>query len=138
MINKNFHLENKEKLILVISPNPWEFLMEYLIGGILVFLYGIGVIVILITELVRRKTKYYITNKKIIYEYTFLANNVSNVEYSKIQDLHLRQNFIEKMFDIGVIELNTSGSNKTEIKIKGVKNPSEIKTLIEKHIYKRH
>ncbi|MBT4257902.1 PH domain-containing protein [archaeon] len=128
---ENIGLKKGEKVLKQIIPNPAEFFLHYIFGGALCFLYGIGIIYILLIEVDRRKTKYYITTERVIYEHTFLGNNVSSVNYSKIQDLHLKQNFLEKSFEIGNIEINTAGSNKKELKLKGIKKPVKIKNIIE-------
>jgi len=135
-INENLGLSKDEKIIEEITPSPLGFIVYYLFGGFLCFLFGIGIILILIVELNRRKTKYYITNKRVIHEYTFLSNNVSSVNYSKIQDLHLEQGFIEREFKIGNIKINTAGSNKIELELKSIKNPIKVKNIIEKHLSK--
>ena len=134
--NENLGLKDGEKILKTISPDRMAFLMWYILGIVLLFML-IGIFIIIFIELYRVRTKYYITNERVIYEYTFLANNVSSVRYSKIQDLHLNQGLIEKIFGIGNIEINTSGSGGMEIDIKGIKNSVKIKNIIEDHLSKK-
>jgi len=127
-------LHKKEKVEKELCPSPWEYLPSYILGGILIFFFGIGIIVIIIIEGVRRGHKYYITNQRIIYEYSFLSRKSSSTKYKNIRDVHLSQNIIERIFKIGKVEVNTSGGNEREIILKGIENPQQIKNKIEKNL----
>ncbi len=94
-----------------------------------------GIIYIIITELIRRGNKYYITNKRVIHEFSFLSRKISGIVYKNIRDVHMTQDIIERIFKIGKVYINTSGSNKIEITFKGIKHPIAIKNKIEKHIH---
>ncbi len=134
-------LHKGEKIEEQTMPDAWAYLNHWIVGGFLciitLFLFAIpGIIYIVIADQVRKGNKYYITNKRVIHEFTFLSRKVSGTFYDKIQDVHLTQNLIERMFNIGTIHINTAGSHNIEVVFKGVKHPRAIRKHIEKHIAK--
>lgn len=126
-------LHKGEKLIKSLKPSRWAYLIWYLLG-ILSLLSFIGIIILILTELIRNANNYYITNKRIIHEYTFLSRKISSIPNRKIQDLHMTQNIIDRLFGIGTIYVNSAGSSNIEIRLKGLKNPEKVKKLIDKRI----
>ena len=126
-------LKKNEKVKHMIMPSPWKYFGWYLMG-VLTALWGIGIILILVTELSRRANKYYITTQRVIHEYSFLSRKTSSATFKKIQDIHLRQRLGERIFGIGDLLINTAGSSGYEIKILGVPGPLRIKRLIEDHL----
>jgi uncharacterized membrane protein YdbT with pleckstrin-like domain len=109
-----------------------------LIGIITFPLLGIpGIIYLITVDLIRRGHKYYITDKRAIHEFTFISRKISSVFYDKIQDLHFTQGVIWRAFNIGTVELNTAGGYHVEMEFTGVKNPVQVKRLIEQYMIKR-
>lgn len=130
-----------EKILKEITPSPWAYFWLYLLGLIIsITIIGIifGIPIIIITELIRRGNKFYITDKRVIHEYTFLSRKISSALYDKIQDLHFTQGLIERIVGIGTIHINTAGTTFIEIKFNGVQNPVSIKRIIEERMMKKH
>jgi len=146
-----------EKLIKKIYPSRWYFWQNYLAIAILFiavifslyleipknikfgnwivyFLLIIGFIAIGLTELLRKTHTYYITDENVIEEFSFLSRRVVSVPYSKIQNIDLIQDVLERIVNIGNLEFYTAGVGDTEpeIAFRGIKNPFLIKNLIPK------
>lgn len=135
-------LHKGEKIEKQFSPHPLAYFGHYVFGGILtlatIFLLGIpGIIYIVIVELIRRGNKYYITNERIIHEFTFLTRKISSALYNKIQDLYFTQGILGRIFGIGTIHINTAGTHLIEIKFKGIPNPMAVKRSIEHKMMKK-
>jgi len=137
-------LNKDERIEKQITPHPLSYLGYYILGGILIFATFItifapliGVSLIIIAELIRRGNKYYITNKSVTHEFNFIIRKTSSVSYNKIQDLHLIQGLLERMFNLGTIHINTAGTPTIEIKLSGIQNLLSIEGLIKKHMIKR-
>ena len=135
-ISEELHVH--EKILKEITPSRWAFFGLYLIGILFIIFFGLGLIIILFTELRRRGTKYYLTDKRIIYEYKFLKRITSSALYEKVQDVHFTQGIIERIIGIGTIYINTAGSSYIEITLRGIPNPFPIKRLIEAQMMKKH
>ena len=125
-----------EKISKEFSMHPLDSFSTYVIGGILILIV-IGIPLIIVSELMRRGHKYYLTNERIIHQYVFLSKKTSTVFYDKVQDVRLTQGLIERIFGLGKIHVNTAGTHTTEIVFKGVKNPAEIKRIIERHVMEK-
>ena len=109
-----------EKIIKTLKPSPWGYFWGYVAGvvwililwelywGLVVFLGWIGVVIILLTELSRRGTTYYVTNKRVIYEFTLLVRKITSTVYGRIQDLHTTQGIIDRIVGTGKIWINTA------------------------------
>lgn len=140
-------LGKHEKILQVTEPHQLSFIGQYFsvaLIGLFFFIFSalFGVVImllgILLVELVRQNNKYYVTNKRVIHDFTFyfLMRKMSNAFYDKLQDLHLTQGLIDRLFDLGTLSFNTAGSHVIEIKFKGIKNPTFTKKLIEEHLRK--
>ncbi len=127
-----------EKIIKEMTPSRWSYFYFYLIGILTIIIFGLGIVIIIITELVRKGNKFYITDKRVIHEFTFLSRKISSALYEKIQDLHFTQNMIERVVGIGTVHINTAGTTFIEIKFKGVQNPVSVKRMIEEKMLRRH
>tara|TARA_Y100000310_G_scaffold30045_1_gene28579 strand:+ start:2912 stop:3331 length:420 start_codon:yes stop_codon:yes gene_type:complete len=133
-------LQKGEKIQKELGIHPLEYLGTYILGGILILtVFGaiIGIPLIIIAEFVRRGNKYYITDKRIIHQFTFLSRKTSSALYGKIQDIHFTQGLIERIFGIGKVHINTAGTHLVEIVFKGVQNPVNVKRLIEINMLKK-
>ena len=128
-------LQKGEKVLKTIKPSRKSFAGAYFWAVILLPLFPpASLILILYVELKRNATTYYITNKKIIHEFSFLSRQIKTVPFKKIQDIHFFQNFIERLFSVGSVGINTAGSDCVEIVFRGISEPIKIKKLIEKNI----
>ncbi|MCD6412453.1 PH domain-containing protein [bacterium] len=123
-----------EKILKKIKPSHWAYLGWYLLGFLTLPFFGLGFLLIIFTFFLRGAHTFYLTDKKVIHEFTFLSRKISSAPYEKIQDLHLTQNIIERILNIGTLYLNTAGTSKMEIKLFGIENPEEIKKVIETKI----
>lgn|SRR3989344_3280130 len=125
-----------EKILKTLKPSPWAYFGWYFLGVILLFAFFSGIIIIILAELVRRGNTYYITDKRVIHEFTFLSRKISSCTYDKIQDIHLTQSLVERIVGVGTVHINTAGTHFIEIRFRGVKEPVSIKRMIEEKIMK--
>lgn len=137
-------LHKGEKVIKQINPSRWAYFSWYLLGALflipLITLSSVsvlGLVIIFVTELVRRATAYYVTDRRVIYEYQFLSRKTSSAMYEKIQDLHFTQGLVEKSFGVGTLHINTAGTTFVEIQFRGIENPVAVKRMIEEYMLKQ-
>lgn len=132
-------LHKGEKIEKVFGIHPLAFLWIYIFGG-LISLTIIGAIfgipLIILAEFYRRGNKYYITDKRVIHQFTFLSRKTSSVFYDKIQDVHFTQGLIGRIFGIGNVHINTAGTHLIEIIFKGIQDPVNVKRMIENRMMK--
>jgi uncharacterized membrane protein YdbT with pleckstrin-like domain len=78
---------------------------------------------------------YFITDKRLVYYYQFLHTQLISVDYQKITDLSVKENFLEKIFfGSGNLAINTAGGPKEEIIFSHIDNPHFIKRKIDEII----
>ncbi|MBU2639353.1 MAG: PH domain-containing protein [Nanoarchaeota archaeon] len=133
-------LHKDEEIQKQFRPHPISYLGAYIAGGILTLTLAgavVGIPLIVLSEFIRRGNKYYITDKRVIHEFTFLSRKTSSALHEKIQDVHFSQGLIQRMFGIGNIHINTAGSDMMELKFKGIQDPISIKRIIEEHMIKK-
>jgi len=95
----------------------------------------LGLFLIIISEIRIRVNKFYITNNRIIEKKGLLSMMESSVGFDRIANYRIHQNFLEKILNIGTIEIESvGGSEAPEIVMKGVRNMKNIKMLLDKLI----
>ena len=131
-------LHEGEKVLKTLKPSRWGYFWWYFLGVVItILMLPIGIIVIILTELIRRGHTFYITDKRVIHEFTFLLRKISSSAYDKIQDLHMSQGIIERMVGIGTIHIDTAGTTFIEIKFRGISNPVSVKRMIEEKMMEK-
>nr|WP_295899667.1 PH domain-containing protein [uncultured Bdellovibrio sp.] len=78
-----------------------------------------------------RSKKYLITNQRIYIETGILNKTATDLPLNKINDISFSQNFIERFFDVGSLNILT-GNDKGNI-IKGIVNPEGFRECLSKH-----
>lgn len=131
-------LHKEESLLKTLKPSWKHYIWYFILGAFLIPIYGLGFLLILYAVLLRKATTYYITTKRLIYEYKLWMRRISSVTYDKIQDLHLSQSWIQMTLGIGTIHVNTAGTILVELTFEGIPNPISIMKLIEERISTRH
>jgi len=97
-------------------------------------LVALGIIAWLFTELKKIASgRYYVTNQRIIAEKGILKTNTDAITFSMIVNIKISQNFLNKIFHIGHIEISTARGHQ-EIVLSGIKNPGQIENIIYKYI----
>lgn len=97
------------------------------------FLLILGLGTIVLVEFLRRIHTYYITDKKIIEEFSFLSRRVASIDYSHIQNINSSQSLPARIVGIGNLEFHTAGwgqTNKPEICFRGIRDPISLKNIV--------
>ncbi|MFN3301753.1 MAG: PH domain-containing protein [Patescibacteria group bacterium] len=75
---------------------------------------------------------YFLTDKRAIFYWRFLSTQLISVDYQKITDISVRENFLEKIFfGSGELVINTAGTPKEEIVFSHILNPHLIKRKLD-------
>jgi uncharacterized membrane protein YdbT with pleckstrin-like domain len=131
-----------ETIIKKLNPHPFYHLVFYFSGaGIFVagffFNWYLGIVGMLVGSLVfvlgevsRRAETFYVLETGIAREYKLLTTSREFAEYGKIQNIKVRQSFIENMLGIGNIHIDTAGGERAEVNFHGVVDPYGIEHII--------
>jgi len=130
-------LNEGENIIGTFYKSPLVFWYLYIIAVLFfIFLgafYGIGIIfgvlTILFTELYRRGFKFYVTNQRVIRDFTFLRRKTEDSTYDLVTTVTLSQTFSTRILGMGNVIINTAGGS---IVFDGVANPERVRSTIIK------
>lgn len=110
--------------------------LSIVLGLLLMYPFGEGIIIILgglffFGYHERRANNYALTNKRLIIHQGLIHKTTTSIEYSQITDIIISEPFFDRvMTGSGIISINTAGSSVTEVRLKHVENPQEIKKKI--------
>lgn len=103
------------------SPVP-----PFILGFLLVIPLALGIY----SEVMRRETTYYFTDRKIIEENGLIDKNYKTIDYDRIQNVTLDEDIEERIFSVGDIVVNTAGTDRAEQRLNGLKKPENYRRLI--------
>ncbi|MDY6778181.1 MAG: PH domain-containing protein [Candidatus Nanohaloarchaea archaeon] len=83
------------------------------------------------TDIKRRFNMFHFTDRKVVSESGILSKNFNSIQYNDIVDVTLEQTFLERLFDCGHLRLSTAGSNTSEIRLYGLRDPEEYKVRVD-------
>jgi|GEM_PF-1253163 len=135
----------QEQVIKKMHPYFLGFFSRYFLGsvlmlaGIITLFYNwmlgaigllFGILIFLGGEVSRRAETYYILDGGVAREYKMFSTSRKFVEFEKIQDIEITQNFFQKIFGIGRVDFDTASVEKVVVDFKNVKNPYEIERIV--------
>lgn len=138
-------METKDKIIKKFHSHPLHFLGLYL-GGAIFCLFGflfhpliiiLGLLVIFLIELSRNCENFFIMDSGVGREYRLLSTSRKFIGYDKIQNVEVRQSFIENIFGIGTVKFDTAGTNEVELHFPGIRNPHKIEEIVRERMIKK-
>ncbi len=119
-----------EKTIWEGNPSHYYYLGAYIIGGLLVLAYGLGLIIIFWALLDKKSKVFTITNKRVKSKKGILACTTREVAFKDIRVINLKQSIIERFCDLGTIEVGSAGTAGIEVFFNGIVQAPKIKNMI--------
>ena len=113
------------------KPALISYLGIFIIGFLLLFAYGIGLLFIIGAFIHRNSVIYTITNRRVRTKKGILGRKVDEIDLAHIRNVSLRQDLSAKMLGYGDVLIGTAGTAGYEIIIEKIKNPQETMTLIK-------
>lgn len=74
-----------------------------------------------------------ITEQRITLKKGLLSRSTNDLYHTNISNIRISQNLIERILDVGTIEIATAATSGYEITVEGIPDPRKIKNLIEQH-----
>lgn len=90
-----------------------------------------------VTAVRKFSMRYKLTSQRLFKEEGILSRTVSEVELMRIDDVSVRQTFVDRMFAIGDVLLVSSDASDPRIEIVGVADPLHVKERIRETVQKR-
>lgn len=102
----------------------------FLLSVVLIFVFGIGIIILLIWYLRNQANKLILNDNEILFEEGLLSKHRSELNISSVRTVKIKQSFVNRLFGIGTIEIYTAG-DRPEIIAQDMPNPNKIRELIK-------
>lgn len=106
--------------------NPVGFILSI----ILIPAFGLGIIILLVWYLKAKSLKLVVTETEILFEKGLLSKDRSELSFSSIRTVKVKQSFFNRILGTGTIELYTAGDS-PEIVASGMPEPNRIRDLIK-------
>lgn len=73
-----------------------------------------------------------VSNKRTIKHVGIIKRHTTEVLHDHVRSVDIRQTFLERMFDVGTIGIDSAGQDGIEIEVDDIPHPYEIKKTIDK------
>lgn len=110
-----------EKLIYVGNISLWTLSPLLLLGSLLLFVYGLGLIVFLIAFIRYKTTELAFTNKRVVAKFGFISRQTVEINISKVESIQVHQNIMGRIFNYGTLVI--AGAGEPQAPISGISNP---------------
>lgn len=94
----------------------------------------LGLLLLLVAELIRKSTKYTITDNKIIREDGILNKHTSMAPYTQLERVDLHQTFFQRILRIGSIVVDTGDDS---MNIDMIPRPKHVQDLLSQRLGRR-
>jgi uncharacterized membrane protein YdbT with pleckstrin-like domain len=120
-----------EKTLKEEKPALRSYAGVFILGFLLLFAYGIGLLFIIGAIIHRNSIRYTITNRRIKTKKGIIGKKVDEIDIPHIRNISSRQDFSAKILGYGDILIGTAGTAGYEIIIEKINHPEETVTLIK-------
>ncbi|HLN25690.1 MAG TPA: PH domain-containing protein [Patescibacteria group bacterium] len=121
----NGTLLGDERVICESKISMWSLLPLFLLGLILLPVYGLGLLFWISAILRYISTELAVTNKRVIAKFGFIRRNTIEMHLAKVESIQVHQGVIGRLFGFG--SLIVSGAGNPQAPIPGVANPMEFR-----------
>ena len=74
-----------------------------------------------------------VTDKRCILQQGILSRATSEVRHTDVRNVRVKQSFINRLLNLGTLEVSTAAQSGIEITIKGIDEPHRIRHLIDSY-----
>jgi membrane protein YdbS with pleckstrin-like domain len=158
VLNLNAHLDSDEKILLFFRPSRKAYILGYALYiilylvGVFLFVYrpkgspwfifwafmnnlGILLIAFSVIMLIRLEyrilsRRYALTTERILYSRGIFSEFFRSTGYGYVTDIKFSQTFWDKILNTGTLVIDTSGTDKYEIRYRKISDPLRVKKII--------
>ena len=124
---------NDEVTLYSASPSMFRNNPVMFVVCILLSLVVIGLIILLVWYLRCYGTRLTITNKRTKLRTGILSKQINEVYHRDVRNVRLSQTFLQRIFDVGSLEISSAGQADVEIAVSGMPSPEKMKAIIDEH-----
>ena len=104
--------------------------LVYLLCIPLTFLFGLGVLVAIVTFLKTKCTRYTLSSQRLILSIGVLSRRTTECEIYRIQDIAIVEPFMQRILGLGNLVLTTSDNDQRQIVLSALPNVRGLKEAL--------
>ncbi len=121
----------EEKILYEDHPSMFRNHPVWFVLCLVLSLVLVGLVLLLYWWLQVLATKLTVTDHRTILRHGLLSKHVNEVYHSDIRNVQIRQTFLQRLLDVGVIAIASAGSGAAEIVVEGMRSPGKIKAILD-------
>jgi membrane protein YdbS with pleckstrin-like domain len=118
---------------LTVVPSYKAYFELWAIGAILLYYAGLGLFVFLYIYLDRRFRQAVITLDHVTVSHGIISKKYNKIAIASIRKVFVKQNAVQKYFDVGGLKILTNDLETPQIEIKYILDPYGLKSVIARH-----
>ncbi|QDT09884.1 PH domain-containing protein [Planctomycetes bacterium K23_9] len=132
-IDEDHQTVREEKTVYVASPSMFRNHPIAFVLTCVLCLVGVGLPFMLAWWIRSKSTELTVTDLRTRLHRGWLSRSITEVWHRDVRNVQLHQSFIQRIFDVGRIGVSSAGQDGIEIDVSGLRNPDQIKGIIDEH-----
>lgn len=112
------------------TPSYLYYLGHFIVGTLLIPIFGLGFLVMIIAFLDKNTRVYTVTNKHVMSKEGIISRQVHEVGIRDIRAINVKQSILERLFRLGTVEVGSAGTAEIEVKFVGISDPISVRDMI--------
>ena len=121
----------KERVLLRARPAMFRNSpVGFVLCVILIAAFGLGLLILLLWWIEVIGTRLTITTVRTTLRKGILARHVNEVRHADVRQIRVRQDFLQRLFGVGKLELSTAAGGDVELAVSGIPRPRRAAQLV--------
>ncbi len=108
----------------------------YILSVVLIFAFGLGLLILLIWWLKTLGTTLTVTSEKVSLRKGLLSKNTNDVYISDVRSVQVKQGIFQRLFKVGTVAIASAGTAGIEIVATGMPEPEKVKEIVDTYRHK--
>lgn len=104
-----------EKILYRGRISHWSLWQYYLIGVLLLPLFGLGLVVFVMAYVKMASTELAITNKRVIAKFGFISRSTIEIALNRVESVQVHQSVMGRLFNFGTVVVSGAGTPQAPI-----------------------
>lgn len=130
-------LDENEEVLWSGEPRMASIAPALIIGVPLIFVFGLGLVIIAGAYLNVKNTDFVVTNEGLYKKTGVLSRSVQKIGFEKVQNISFSQGIIANYFGYGNVEISTAGGSGVEMRFNGIDDPKSVQERVAKEMKKQ-
>lgn len=92
------------------------------------------ILVMAVSEIVRRFTRYTVTDQVVSLKTGILSRHIQELPVSQLRQMRIAQSLLDRVLMVGTISFATSATGDIEMTWRGVKHPNDVRDLVRQYM----